>query len=108
MGSSSWGNGIAWKLGHGDEQKQTAPKRVEALRGIRVSVGAFGWDHALALTEDGLVYAWGENTEAAVLGDPNVERQVLPKPVEALRGVRVGSIAAFEYHGYAVADTGEL
>jgi E3 ubiquitin-protein ligase HERC2 len=42
------------------------------------------------------------------LGNPNVERELLPKPVEALRGVRVGSIAAAFNRSYAVADTGEV
>jgi E3 ubiquitin-protein ligase HERC2 len=62
----------------------------------------------LALAEDGLVYAWGENTDRAVLGNPHVERELLPKPVEALRGVRVGGISAACSTSYAVADTGEL
>jgi E3 ubiquitin-protein ligase HERC2 len=42
------------------------------------------------------------------LGHPRVERELLPKPVEALRGVRVGSIAAHNTRSYAVADTGLL
>jgi alpha-tubulin suppressor-like RCC1 family protein len=66
-----------------------------------------GW-HALALTDDGLVYAWGENNMQTLLGNPNVEWQLLPKPVDALRGVRVGSVAASGFRSYAVADTGEL
>jgi hypothetical protein len=37
-----------------------------------------------------------------------VERELLPKPVEALRGVRVSSVAAAEWRSYAAADTGEL
>jgi alpha-tubulin suppressor-like RCC1 family protein len=65
--------------------------------------------HALALAEDGLVYSWGQNHHRALLGNPDVERELLPKPVEALRGVRVGSIAAAGLRSYAVAaDTGEL
>jgi alpha-tubulin suppressor-like RCC1 family protein len=36
------------------------------------------------------------------------KRELLPKPVEALRGVRVSSVAAAYYRSYAVADTGEL
>jgi alpha-tubulin suppressor-like RCC1 family protein len=64
--------------------------------------------YALALAEGGLVYAWGRNEERAVLGNPNVVRELQPKPVEALRGVRVGSIAASGHRSYAVADTGEL
>jgi alpha-tubulin suppressor-like RCC1 family protein len=34
--------------------------------------------------------------------------ELLLKPVEALLGVRVGSIAAADLRSYAVADTGEL
>jgi E3 ubiquitin-protein ligase HERC2 len=44
----------------------------------------------------------------ATSGNPLVERELLPKPIEALRGVRVGSVAAADYRSYAVADTGQL
>jgi E3 ubiquitin-protein ligase HERC2 len=42
------------------------------------------------------------------LGNPNVGKQLLPKPVEALRGVRMRSYAAGCFRSYAVADTGQL
>jgi alpha-tubulin suppressor-like RCC1 family protein len=41
------------------------------------------------------------------LGNPHVERELLPKPVEALLGVRVGSVAVAGCRSYAVADAGE-
>jgi alpha-tubulin suppressor-like RCC1 family protein len=104
----SWGDGEHWLLGHGDEQNQPSPKRVEELQAVRVSSVAVGSWHVLALTEDGRVYARGENRQRALLGDPHVERELLPKTVEALRGVRVGSIAAGIRGSYAVADTGEV
>jgi hypothetical protein len=104
----SWGRGCYGNLGHGDKQDQRSPKRVEALRGVRVTSVSFGGSHALALAEGGLVYAWGENWDRALLGDPNVERELLPKPVEALRGVRVGGVAAANNRGYALAGTGEV
>jgi alpha-tubulin suppressor-like RCC1 family protein len=104
----SWGQGKYGLLGHGDEQDQPSPKRVAALRGVWVSSVSVGEYHALALAEDGLVYAWSENVRRALLGDPHVERELLPKPVEALRGMRVGSVAASDKRSYAVADTGEL
>jgi alpha-tubulin suppressor-like RCC1 family protein len=75
---------------------------------VLVNSVAVGWGHALALTEDGLVYAWGGNTHGAVLGNPHVEREPLLKPVEALRGVLVRSIAAGCGRSYAVADTGAV
>jgi alpha-tubulin suppressor-like RCC1 family protein len=108
------GEGLSWgcvkygRLGHGDKQDQRSPKRVEALRGVRVSSAAFGCHHALALAEDGLVYAWGDNRERAVLGNPPIDRELLPKLVEALRGVRVGGIACGGAVNYAVADTAEV
>jgi alpha-tubulin suppressor-like RCC1 family protein len=96
-------------LGHGIAIGQSSPKRVEALRGVQVTDVSVGMSHALALAEDGLVYAWGRNmNERAVLGHPNVESEPLPKPVKALRGVRVGSVAAACARSYAVTDTGEL
>jgi alpha-tubulin suppressor-like RCC1 family protein len=104
----SWGYGGFETLGHGDVQDQLSPKRVEALRSVRVSSVAAGSFHVLALAEDGQVYSWGRNDHRALLGNPHVERKLLPKPIEALRCVRVGSIAAAGLRSYAVADTGEL
>jgi alpha-tubulin suppressor-like RCC1 family protein len=104
----SWGRAAQGLLGHGDTYSQPSPKRVEALRGVRVSDVSVGWFHALALAEDGLVYAWGENLEEALLGDMYVKERELPKPIEALRGVRVTSIVVGEARSYALADTGEL
>jgi alpha-tubulin suppressor-like RCC1 family protein len=104
----SWGRSKGGLLGHGDEEDQPSPKRAEALRGVRVSSVSVGYEHALALAEDVLVYAWGKNEARAVLGNPHAERELLPKPVKALRSVRVGSIAAAANRSYALADTGEL
>jgi alpha-tubulin suppressor-like RCC1 family protein len=104
----SWGRSADGILGHGDAQDWPSPKRVEALRDIRVRDVWVGWFHALALAEDGPVYAWGRNSERAVLGNRRVEEEWLPRPVEGLRDVRVGSIAAAGFRNYAVADTGEL
>jgi alpha-tubulin suppressor-like RCC1 family protein len=89
-------------------RNQLSPKRVKALRGVRVSSVSVGCWHALVLAEDGLVYAWGENRFRALLGNPHVARELWPKPVEALWGVRMGSVAAYGHRSYAVTDTGEL
>jgi alpha-tubulin suppressor-like RCC1 family protein len=104
----SWGHGEHWRLGHGDERNQPSPKCVEALRGVWVSSVSVGDYHVLALTAEGSVYTWGYNEERAVLGSPHVWEELLPNPVEALRSVRVGSIATAGCRCYAVADTGEL
>jgi alpha-tubulin suppressor-like RCC1 family protein len=104
----SWGKGSDWCLGHGDEQDQPSPTEVEALQGVRASSVAVGGQHVLALSEDGLVYRWGEDVRGNIYGDHFVERELLPEPVEALRGVRVGGIAAAGNRFYAVSDAGEV
>jgi alpha-tubulin suppressor-like RCC1 family protein len=102
----SWGYGKC--AGHGNRNYQASSKRVEALQDVRLSSVAAGYAHVVALAEDGMLYAWGENFDRAVLGNPDVERERLPKPVEALRGVRVGNIAAAGSRSYAVTCTGKV
>jgi alpha-tubulin suppressor-like RCC1 family protein len=105
----SWGDCACGLLGHNGWQGLPWPKRVEALRGVRVSSISAGNFSAVALAEDGRVYAWGGNqyTQASS-GAPHVEVQRLPTLVQALEGVRVGSVASSRGRYYAVADTGEL
>jgi hypothetical protein len=73
-----------------------------------VSSVAFDSKHGFALAEDGLVYAWGGYMYLSALGSPHEKQRPLPTPVEALRGVRVESVAAAGHRSYAVADTGEV
>jgi hypothetical protein len=46
-------------LGHGDTQQQLSPKRIEALRDVRVSSVSHEFFHVLELAEDGLVLRVG-------------------------------------------------
>jgi alpha-tubulin suppressor-like RCC1 family protein len=103
----SWGGRMCGLLGHGDKEDQPSPKRVETLRGVRMSTVEIGDGHALALAEDGQVYAWGGKMWREVFGDLGVDQQLVPELVEALRGVRVCSVAAGTHRSHAVADTGE-
>lgn len=50
------------RLGHGDNLTQLKPKLVQTLLGQRVVQVACGSRDAqtLALTEDGVVYSWGD------------------------------------------------
>jgi alpha-tubulin suppressor-like RCC1 family protein len=104
----SCGRGSFGQLGHGDTQRQRSPKRVEALQGVRMSSVSFGQTYVLALAEDGLVYSWGKNLYGDSVDSPHARRDLLPEPVEALRGVRVRSVAAHFLSNHAVSDTGEV
>ena len=79
----SWGWGGGGRLGHGDEQRQLLPKKVEAFAGQRVVAVSAGVAHSLAIIADGAVFAWGEG-ECGCLGHGEVlSNQLLPKRVEA-------------------------
>ena len=56
----SWGDGAGGKLGHGDQQNQLLPKKIEAFAGQRVVAVSAGSYHSLAITADGAVFTWGK------------------------------------------------
>jgi hypothetical protein len=54
------------------------------------------------------VHVWGGWMHCTFLGSSHDLVADLPKPIEALLGVRVNSISVAAYRSYAVADTGKL
>ena len=78
----SWGRGRDGVLGHGDQQDQLLPKKVEAFAGRRVVAVSAGVWHSLAITADGAVWSWGKG-ECGCLGHgEGLSNQLLPKKVE--------------------------
>jgi alpha-tubulin suppressor-like RCC1 family protein len=82
---------------------------VEALRGVRVgSIAAFEY-HSYAVADTGVLWAWGTETEySGPLGHDSETACPLPKPIEALRGVKVDAVIAFHTHTIARADDGSV
>jgi len=56
----TWGRGKEGQLGNGNRENSSVPRRVEALKHVRLRDVACGPDHCLALTESGDVYTWGK------------------------------------------------
>jgi len=89
----SWGYGACGRLGHGDEQDQLLPKKVEALPDRRVVAVSAGGAHSLALTADGTVWSWGGGGFGQ-LGHGDQQHQWQPKEVEAFATQRVVATSA--------------
>ena len=104
----SWGGGGEGQLGHGDEQDQPLPKKIEALAGQRtiIAVGA-GYFHSLAVTADGTLRSWGEGTYGK-LGHGDWQDQLLPMKVEAFAGQRVFAVSAGTSHSIALTADGAV
>ena len=103
----SWGYGVYGKLGHGDEQAQLLPKKIEAFAGRRVIAVSPGSSHSLALTADGAVWSWGYGF-FGMLGHGDEQQQLLPKKVEALAGQRVVAVSAGAHHSLAITANGAV
>ena len=70
-------------MGHGDQQNQLLPKKVEAFAGQRVVAVSAGRSHSLATTADGAVFTWGEGRHGGLGHGEDLSNQLLPKKVEA-------------------------
>uniref|UniRef100_A0A672ZGY1 Regulator of chromosome condensation (RCC1) and BTB (POZ) domain containing protein 1 n=1 Tax=Sphaeramia orbicularis TaxID=375764 RepID=A0A672ZGY1_9TELE len=72
-----WGYNGNGHLGIGNNANQLTPCRVTTLQGLCIQQIVSGWGHCLALTDEGLLYAWGSNTFGQ-LGTGNKNHQLSP------------------------------
>ncbi|XP_047433036.1 RCC1 and BTB domain-containing protein 1 isoform X2 [Mugil cephalus] len=87
-----WGYNGNGQLGIGNNGNQLTPCRVTALQGMCVQQVVSGYGHCLALTDEGLLYAWGANTYGQ-LGTGNKSNQLSPVQIMADKE-RVVEVAA--------------
>ena len=103
----SWGYGECGALGHGDEENQLRPRRIQVLADVRIWAVAAGGGLCLALSNMGSLYSWGYGG-LDQLGHGDRVDQHLPRLVEKLVGVRVTAVAAGNNHSLAVSGAGSL
>ena len=68
-------------MGHGDQQTQLLPKKMEAFAGQRVVAVAAGRFHSLALTADSAVFTWGKGESSCLGHGEDISNQLLPKKI---------------------------
>ncbi|MBK7256230.1 MAG: T9SS type A sorting domain-containing protein [Ignavibacteriae bacterium] len=109
----AWGYNRSGQLGDGTTVDSNVPVAVYtqgALEGERIIAIAAGWDHSLALSADGAVYAWGRNGSGQ-LGDGTTLGSNVPVAVRAdgaLSGKFVTAISAGGYHSLALTSEGTV
>ncbi|XP_013780686.1 RCC1 and BTB domain-containing protein 1-like [Limulus polyphemus] len=91
-----WGYNGNGQLGLGNNVNQSNPCRVTHLQGVIIQKIACGYAHTLALSDEGVLYAWGANSYGQ-LGTGNKANQVTPVRIAAEIG-RVVDISASHYN----------
>ena len=55
----SWGKGSNGRLGHGSEDDEALPRRIDSLRKHNIVSIAAGYDHSAAISAEGTLWTWG-------------------------------------------------
>ncbi|CAL8260418.1 unnamed protein product [Merluccius merluccius] len=74
------------------------------LRAVSLALGA---EHAVLLSGSGTVYTWGIGSHGQ-LGHSGLSAEKEPRPVEALWGVRIHSVATGGWHSACISAGGDL
>lgn len=99
----SWGVGEHGKLGHGNTLSQRRPKLITGpLYGKRVVQVSAGHNHSAAVTEDGLLYTWGEGDHGR-LGHGDLKPRLSPALVQL---GEVGAVSCGESHTLVLSQDG--
>jgi len=94
-GVFSWGSSRCGQLGHGNNNKETLPRKVLELMGTTVSQVATGDRHTLAyIPSRGKLYGFGVGGSGQLGRGELSQNSNLPQIVGGLEGEQVGSIAA--------------
>ena len=99
-----WGGNVNGQLGDGTTQNKSHPVQVTGLSGAVESI-AISQEHALAVTTDGNVWAWGWGPYGQ-LGNGGTGNSLSALKVSGLPAVR--SVAAGDFHSLALAGDGTV
>eukprot|EP00029_Vermamoeba_vermiformis_P001076 TRINITY_DN11245_c0_g1_i1.p1 TRINITY_DN11245_c0_g1~~TRINITY_DN11245_c0_g1_i1.p1 ORF type:complete len:406 (-),score=144.41 TRINITY_DN11245_c0_g1_i1:4-1221(-) len=103
----SFGNTEFGQLGHGTaaDQAMELPRPVEALKGKNIVTVGTGFDHCVALRDDGRVYVWGYNGDYQLALGDETDRAVPVLHPEVRDGVQLSVGADFTL---GLTKTGEV
>lgn len=99
----TWGSDIYGRLGHGTEDcNLDSPAEVQALARVPLKAVTCGSAHNVVVDRDGLCYTWGK-CHYGQLGHGEMDQnEKIPRLVEALRQVKLQSVAAGDSHVIAI------
>lgn len=103
----SWGENGSGALGDGTLTDRPSPVKVQGLDNVTVTQISSQFDHSLAVSNDGKVFAWGMNADGQ-LGDDTRDSRSTPVRVKGLDDVTITRVSAGGSHSVALAQDGTV
>ncbi|XP_053714257.1 probable E3 ubiquitin-protein ligase HERC3 [Synchiropus splendidus] len=105
----AWGACDGGQIGLGiKEVAVRIPRLVKRLSDHRISQVMCGNQHCIALSRDGELFTWGQNTSGQLglgKGEPNM---LFPHPLKSLAGIPLAQITAGGDHSFALSLSGAV
>uniref|UniRef100_A0A4W4FUW3 HECT domain-containing protein n=1 Tax=Electrophorus electricus TaxID=8005 RepID=A0A4W4FUW3_ELEEL len=105
----AWGAGEGGQLGLGTtEEAVRVPRLIKKLCEHRISQVMCGNQHCIALSKDGQLFTWGQNSSGQLglgKGEPS---SVSPQPLKSLCGIPLAQISAGGDHSFALSLSGAV
>uniref|UniRef100_A0A8C1YVG9 HECT and RLD domain containing E3 ubiquitin protein ligase 3 n=1 Tax=Cyprinus carpio TaxID=7962 RepID=A0A8C1YVG9_CYPCA len=105
----AWGAGEGGQLGLGTaEEAVRVPRLIKKLCEHRISQVMCGNQHCIALSKDGQLFVWGENSSGQLglgKGEPST---LSPQPLKSLCGIPLAQISAGGDHSFALSLSGAV
>lgn len=103
----AWGRNNYGQIGIGNNTNQLIPTKITDLEPNYVTMIACGSSHSLALTSDGNLYAWGNNSFGQ-LGIGNCTHQTVPIQVKTAFKLIATSVTCGMHHTLMLTNNGEI
>jgi alpha-tubulin suppressor-like RCC1 family protein len=101
----AWGYNHWGQLGDGTTTNSSVPVAVLTPNEVTFTSVSAGAYHSLAISSDGVTYAWGNNSNGQ-LGNDTITESLVPVEVLAPTGVTFTSVSAGFWHSLAVGSGG--
>uniref|UniRef100_A0A8C2JD51 HECT and RLD domain containing E3 ubiquitin protein ligase 3 n=1 Tax=Cyprinus carpio TaxID=7962 RepID=A0A8C2JD51_CYPCA len=105
----AWGAGEGGQLGLGAaEEVVRVPRLIKKLCEHRISQVMCGNQHCIALSKDGQLFVWGENSSGQLglgKGEPST---LSPQPLKSLCGIPLAQISTGGDHSFALSLSGAV
>lgn len=103
----SWGDNSNGQLGNGTTDNKNTPIEIELDEGVKPVKIACGFNHSLAIGDNGCLYAWGANYDGQ-LGNGTTEDSYIPVKIKFPNNSKVVQIACGDDFSMAICDDGSL